>query len=307
MSKPKLQVVVFIGITFLLTYPYEWFFIRPMLEVPRFAPVAVSLIASVMFIPTIGMILTRLILREGFGNLYIKPKIRGNVRFYLCGWLFPVVATLLGAAVYFLVFRSRFDSAATPLRVLLETNGQSGEGAVPLLIIQLAVALVTAPALNAATCLGEEWGWRGYMMPRLNELLGFRRACIIGGIVWGLWHAPLTALGHNYGTDYFGFPYLGVAAMCLFCVSTGTLLSYLSLRVKNCWPAVIGHAMINGYAATGTFFYSPDLAPQPLIGPASVGVLGGSVFILTAVLLLWKGKIPREIEGQQPDVAVSEG
>ena len=33
---------------------------------------------------------------------------------------------------------------------------------------------------------------------------------VVMGIVWGLWHAPIIAMGHNYGTDYLGAPWLGM-------------------------------------------------------------------------------------------------
>lgn len=105
---------------------------------------------------------------------------------------------------------------------------------------QLALVLV-APLLNCITCFGEEWGWRGYLLPHLMEKRSITFSVVVGGIIWGLWHAPITALGHNYGLDYPGWPILGIVAMCCFCVALSCLFSWLTLRAKSCLPAVFAH------------------------------------------------------------------
>jgi len=108
---------------------------------------------------------------------------------------------------------------------------------------------------------------------------------LISGVIWGLWHAPLTIIGHNYGIGYAGYPYLGIAAMCCFCVVMGTLFSYLSFRARSCIPAVIGHAMLNGLAAAGLLFTSGQNI-DPFIGPAATGIVGGAGFIVTMIVCL---------------------
>ena len=81
------------------------------------------------------------------------------------------------------------------------------------------MAVLLAPVLNIVTTTGEEWGWRGYLVPKLTEKLSVVPTLLISGIIWGLWHAPLTVMGHNYGLGYSGYPYTGILAMCAFCVA----------------------------------------------------------------------------------------
>lgn len=48
------------------------------------------------------------------------------------------------------------------------------------------------PVLLAGTLLGvfgEEYGWRGYLLPKLLPL-GELRASLIVGVIWGVWHFP---------------------------------------------------------------------------------------------------------------------
>lgn len=84
---------------------------------------------------------------------------------------------------------------------------------------------IVAPLLNFMACFGEEWGWRGYLLPHLSERHGMRIAVPASGVIWGLWHAPITVLGHNYGLDYPGWPLLGILAMCCLCVALSYLFS----------------------------------------------------------------------------------
>ncbi len=106
------------------------------------------------------------------------------------------------------------------------------------------------------------------------EKIKFVPAVLIGGLIWGLWHAPLIALGHNYGTEYAGAPWSGIAMMSLFCIVLGCIFTYLSNKTGSVWPAVIGHGAINGFAAAPLYFIADNT--HTLLGPSSTGLIGMS-------------------------------
>ena len=107
---------------------------------------------------------------------------------------------------------------------------------------------------------------------------------IISGVIWGLWHLPLTIMGHNYGLGYVGYPILGILAMCWMCCCLGVFFSYLTLRTGSCIPAAIAHAIFNGLASASIVF--SVTGGNAFVGPTPTGVLGCIGFTIVAVALI---------------------
>ena len=247
--------------------------------------VALALIGSAfMFSPAAANVLTRLVTREGFGGLLLRPRIRSTWRYWLAAWLVPLVSITVGAVVYFVLFPANFDpTPGTPFAA------------------QALLTVLIAPLLLSFLTFGEEFGWRGYLQPKLLLLMSPRQAMLLIGVVWGAWHWPLIAMGYQYGFGYPGFPWLGMAVFLWFTFIAGTLLGWLSYRGGSIWPAVLGHATINGAAGLAAAFVSGS--PSALIGPLPIGLVGGLGFAAVALWILarWDGeKIPA---GQQGGIA----
>ena len=298
MKRDTGRILIYLTLTFALTWLYCLLALYPILRgeslsgVPSIAAQLMTMV--VMFFPALGVLLTRLFTKEGFSDHWLKPKLKGNLKKYLLAWFGPGVLTLLGAALYFLLFPQQFDVSCTYLAAVLEASGAPMEELpMPLnllMLVQLAQGLVMAPILNFFSCFGEEWGWRGYLLPKLSKRLPLIPTLLISGLIWGLWHAPLTIVGHNYGIGYPGFPFAGIGMMCLFCTVLGTILSYVTLKSGSCIPAIIGHGAINGVAAIGIYF--TPTGGNPFVGPAPTGIIGILPFLATAVtmVILWDRK-----------------
>src|SRR4029079_19710629 len=59
------------------------------------------------------------------------------------------------------------------------------------------VVVFVGGALGLPLTLGEEYGWRGYLLPRLLPL-GEIRATMIVAAIWAAWHLPILLIGLNY-------------------------------------------------------------------------------------------------------------
>lgn len=217
---------------------------------------------------------------------YLWPRIEGWP-YWIAAWLLPAVLTMLGAGLYFLAFPEQFGWLEPMRQSLAEAEAQSGQpvpfSAELLLAISVVSALTIAIPINAVGAFGEEFGWRAYLLPKLLPL-GPRRAVLVLGIVWGVWHWPLTVIGHNYGLEYPYAPFPGMLVMLWFTTVVGIVFAWVTLRSGSVWPAVIAHAGLNAVAGIGVQVTSGD--PNLLLGPTPAGLIGSLPFAALAAWIL---------------------
>ncbi len=178
----------------------------------------------------------------------------------------PFVAALLGVL--------EFDLASfSGLRARIEAAdagaGIDGVGIERIVALQLASAFFLAPLLNAPLALGEEIGWRGYLLAKLR-VHGDRAALFASGA------APLILLGPNYPSGGAA----GIAMMTALCVVFGVIFGWLRIRTRSLWASVIAHAALNGTAGAIYLFHA-EHAP---IDPFVAGITGWSGLLLPAAL-----------------------
>ena len=285
------RILIYIVITFALTWAYCLLIVYPIAngEALSGVPAAATqlVVAAAMFFPAIGVLLTRLFTKEGLKAAWLKPNLRKNLKYYLLAWFGPGILTFAGMGIYFLLFPDQLDLSFGYFTATLEAAGAPVE-TLPmsvgmLMLVQALQAFFLAPIMNFVTCFGEEWGWRGYLLPKMKNLLPTVPMLLLTGTIWGLWHAPLTIIGHNYGLGYWGFPFTGIAMMCVFCIVLGVFFSYVTLKTKSCIPAVLGHGAVNGIAAIGIYFTKDG--GNPFVGPAPTGIIGLIPFLMVAVIM----------------------
>ncbi|MEA3377288.1 MAG: CPBP family intramembrane glutamic endopeptidase [Chloroflexota bacterium] len=290
------RVLIYLGLAFgiawatsLVIYLTGGLGQSPMLFPEAGVSLALVLLAGpVMWAPAIAHGLTRLLTRERWERVSLRPQLRRAWPYWVAAWLLPGLLTIVGMAAYFLTFPHHYDASLGLLREMLAAQLPEGAGLEELNVwalaaVQVAQAILIAPILNSVATFGEEFGWRGYLQPELLGL-GTRRALLLTGATWGIWHWPVILMGYNYGFDYPGAPVLGPLAMVWFTVVVGTLLGWLTLRGESVWPAVIGHAALNGVAGLGIIFVRGD--PNTLLGPTPVGLIGGIGFTVVAGAIL---------------------
>ncbi len=148
--------------------------------------------------------------------------------------------------------------------------------------IDFAVEVVFA---TLTLSLGEELGWRGYLLPRLLSM-GLRRALVLVGLIWAAWHMPLiflTPLYHAAGNKVIVLPlFVGTIVAASF------FFGYLRVWTGSVWPASIGHSAHNAaWNALEAFTVTsnPVVVNEYLAGDNGILILVG-----TAVGAVWLGR-----------------
>ena len=248
------------------------------------------LIGIMMFVPLFGVLLSG----QSLSGMGWKPCLKGKIKSLLAAWFLPALLTAIGAALYFAVFPGHFDMsgdafAAAAGAEALEQMQSQGLTYSMCVLSSVIGCLTYAPFVNMLLAVGEEAGWRGFLYPQLKAKFGKRLGWLLGGVIWGMWHWPLIWLiGYEYGTDYAGFPIVGMLIFCIFTTAVGVLCDWLYEKTNCIWIPSIFHGAINAAGTVPVAICIANTGSVILLGPAPIGVLAGLPFIICAMILFVK-------------------
>ena len=296
-------VVTFLTLTFALTYLIEFGLIAAGV---RFEPLGASsagastmltaqlVVAMTMWVPAFSAFVTiRFVTHESFAATGLRF---GSWRPYVATL---VLVPLAFAATYAITWGLGLGEPDWQLRELTASLTAAGAdvadaGAAPPANIVLPALFVAsmflAPFVNSVFGFGEEFGWRGYLLPKLTPL-GKPAAYLLLGVIWGLWHAPLIAVGFNYP----GYPVLGVLAMIGMTTTLGIYINELTLHYRSSILAGWVHGVFNSQAYGVWRILFPGT--NPLLG-GMTGLVGMAVWTALGLSTAWfLGRRPGAPEG----------
>jgi len=284
------RVITFITIT----YAINWGAIGAMrlAGIPFKGPAAVVAAVLYMLVPA----LVAFVLMRAWGVSAPEYGVEVPRRWELVlAPLAPIVIAVLGVGVAVLLGFGEFDPSGLPMVERLQALGQEdiaeraaeelGKLPVNAVLLALLVAPIAGFTINGLLAFGEELGWRGLLQQELAPL-GFARASALIGAIWGLWHAPLILLGHNF-PDH---PRLGVFVMIVACTVLGIIFSWLALRAQTVIAAAVAHGTLNAVAGASSMAISGGDQIEILI----LGYAGIVAMIPLAIAaLIWRPKLTR--------------
>ncbi|MFK9093950.1 CPBP family intramembrane glutamic endopeptidase [Bacillus salipaludis] len=182
--------------------------------------VGVKTFPLIMFIPAAVAIIFNIIKREGFNGF--KQKM--NAEALLFGIFYPLVFVLLCAFLSQILGIGTWNTDKLP-------------------DVKMLITLMITILLNLFTVLGEEYGWRGYLLPKFTTQWGKTKATIILGIIWALYHVPAVFfLAKATGISH---PWLIclIQAGCVFAITFP--FSYCYYLSGNIIPVLFLHSVWN--------------------------------------------------------------
>jgi uncharacterized protein len=233
-----------------------------------------------MFGPALAALIMRLFVnKEGVrGSLGAKR----SWRYYAVAFLAPMILVTATIALSSLTGFGDFDAGSRSIWLLF-----------------LVLLLINTPISTVAT-LGEEYGWRGYLLPRLLPL-GEVKAALTVAAVWAPWHLPLLLVGLNYGGKN---PLAVLAFMLALTAALSLLLTRLFVIAGGSVLVVaVAHASFNAF---GDRLSDGDhLVGNPFL--ASVGGLAGFAVMALTVLAVYRlrrhgADEPRESAASRPQL-----
>lgn len=232
-----------------------------------------------MFGPAIAAALTQ----RHQGEAVLAPlEVRFNPNWgWIAAWLIPVGLSLAAMGVSLLMpgvsyspgmegLLARFGADLSPEQ-LAEARATLDALPVHPLFVMLVQGLIAGVTINPIATFGEELGWRGWLHRALAPL-GFWPRAGLTGALWGLWHAPLILMGHNYPQH----PQIGVGMMVVFCLLLSPIMSALRERSGSVLGAAIAHGSVNATAGLSLVLAAGG-------GDLTVGLTGAAGFLVMAL------------------------
>lgn len=170
-------------------------------------------------------------------------------------WYWIVIAVLAYPAFWLLV-------------AVIRSIGGEGSGGfnVQPWLVALPAVILSAQILRDPGALGEEFGWRGYALPRLLSVMSARAASVVLGLVWAIWHLPAFYVSTLSQSKIF-FPDFVAGVVGISILMT---LIFVNTRGSLLWGGIIPHFIVNAAGKAG------------IGGPGWIMGLAGLVILLVS-------------------------
>jgi uncharacterized protein len=163
-------------------------------------------------------------------------------KFALQSWYIPL---LYASITYGIIWLARFGGFPNHdfMNQLVTRMGLRVSPSVSTVIYVLLVGSFGVVG-SMARALGEEIGWRGFLVPELFKTTGFTTTALISGVVWSCWHYPILIWGdYNNGTP----SWFGLSCFTLMVVSDAFIFAWIRLKSGSLWTGALLHASHNLY------------------------------------------------------------
>jgi membrane protease YdiL (CAAX protease family) len=222
-------VTVFAGLSYLLAFSGDKSNIPGGLLLVQFSPAAAAIITKLVY--------DRNMRGLGWGW--------GKTKYQLVSYVLPFILTSIGFGLIWLLGFGGFYNTDFILEAQNGFSNKFGLDIASPYIIMLALILVnsTIGLFVSFGSLGEEIGWRGFLVPELYKHFSYTKTSFISGVIWVTYHIPVLFLLIAPRLEASVWPLL------LFTMIGGVgisfILAWLRIQSGSLWTAVIFHAALN--------------------------------------------------------------
>lgn len=226
----KTQILVFLVVTFALTIVLSY----PMIRAGDMYLAGGAYVMGIMWSPGIAALITCLVFQRNLRGLGWGL---GKLRYLAASYLIPLGAALV---VYSSVWVTGLGKLSLGEHFGSNTAGTFGVEN-PGFGFSLAIMLTGGLLLRMVLALGEEIGWRGFLLPRLAGVFTLKKAAILSGVIWAVYHLP----GLLFLQYYRGTRLQSVVCFSIMAVAASVIMAWLRMRSGSLWTAAVFHSSHN--------------------------------------------------------------
>lgn len=183
-------------------------------------PLFAAIITTIIYSNKKGLI-------EYFRNKFLKIS---STKFIFIAFLIPVGFFLIAFLISRIIFGEWTDPALIGINSKINFDNQ--------LLIWLSWIFFYG--------IGEESGWRGFLLPELMKKYNLRTATLYTALIWAGWHLPIFFYDNNF--QVMGL--MGLLGWLVGLIVGSFILGWLTVNAEwNLWPAILWHATYNFFTA----------------------------------------------------------
>jgi len=196
-------------------------------------------VAGLMWCPACAALITCKLLGRDVSSLGWKW---GDSRYQVASYFIPLGYATVAYAVVWITGLGGFYNQ----KFVANLSDRFGLGHLPAwttIALYLLLAGTAGIVRSCASALGEEIGWRGFLVPELaRRTNNFTLTALISGCVWALWHYPILIFAdYNSGTP----TWYGLTCFTAMVIALSFVFAWMRLKSGSLWTGVLLHASHN--------------------------------------------------------------
>jgi len=196
-------------------------------------------VLGMMWCPALAAFATLRLNRRSLSDLGWKWP---ATKYALMSWYIPLLYTGIAYLIVWACGLGGFPNHEFVATVTTRMGLRVSPVVSVIIYVLLAGSFGMADGISSA--LGEEIGWRGFLVPELSKTMGFTSTALISGIVWSLWHYPILIFAdYNSGTA----TWYALSCFTVMVIATSFVFAWLRLKSGSLWTGALLHASHNLY------------------------------------------------------------
>jgi membrane protease YdiL (CAAX protease family) len=232
-SRPGAPILTYLGTTLAISS----IFYALIIHAGHLAAASGLYVTALMWSPGIAAIITCKRLGRPLASLGWK----WNGRYQVISYVVPIAYALFAYSLTWITGYGAFPNAEV-LNAFTTNAGwghlSSGSALAGYVLLVGTIGMVG----SASHALGEEIGWRGFLVPELAKKMSFTKTALLSGVIWAVWHTPVLLFAdYNSGTPWW----YGLTCFAVMVVGISFPFAWLRLRSGSLWTGVFLHASHN--------------------------------------------------------------
>lgn len=213
----------------------------------------------------------------------------GETRYQVMSYLLPVAYSFAAYLPVWVSGLGGFYNQETVQKIAIAFGWEYLSPGLTILLFVLLAGTFGLPR-STASALGEEIGWRGFLVPELFKITSFTKTALISGLIWATWHYPVLLFAdYNSGTP----AWYGLTCFTIVVIGISFPLGWLRLKSGSLWTAAILHASHNLFIQS---IFTP-LTTDTGITEYLIDEFGAALALISIVVafIFWQKR--HEVEG----------